>query len=112
MGIPCKWPCKAYEINVAGLTVESLTIENYLVIATARIGHYRVVPRKDNKLEFWLNVFELRKKGNLTSKTLKNFHWETKTFYDSISYNNFHFTKEIIQHGSEEVQIFTQISEN
>ena len=112
MGIKCKWPCKAYEVNVADLKIDSLSLENYLVIATRRIGHYRVIPRKDNKLDFWLKVFELRNKGNISSKTLKSFRWETKTFYNSVTLNNFCFTKDILQYGSEGVQIFTEISEN
>ena len=110
--ILCRWPCKAYEINTVGMSIHDLTMEDFLVIATKRKGHYRVVPRKDNKVNFWKNVFELRNFGNLSSRTLKNFKYSQKTFYDAISCNNFDFSDEIERKGSaEEIQIFTEISE-
>jgi hypothetical protein len=110
---PCQWPCKAYEIKVCGINVESLSIENYVVKSTLRKGHYQVVPRKDNKKKFWETVFELREKGNLSSTTLKSFKFETKTFYESINYMNFCFTEAVKEAKSpENIQIFTEISEN
>jgi hypothetical protein len=81
-----------------------------LVIATARTNHYRVVPRKDNKIAFWDKVFELRNNGNLSSMTLKSFKFKTKTFYDAITNNNFDFEIDIIETNPEEIQIFTEIN--
>ena len=96
-------------MNVVGLTADSLTVENYLVVATARKNHFRVVPRKDNKVAFWQNVFELRNKGNLTSRSSKSFNIKSKTFYDAITLINFEFSKDILGIGLDETQIFTEI---
>jgi hypothetical protein len=106
------WPCKAYEIKTAGLDIDSLSIENFLVLATKRNNHFRVVPRENNKHNFWSKTFELFEKGNLSSRSLKSFKYESKTFYDSISLNNYDFFEAIILAGSaENVQIFTEISD-
>jgi hypothetical protein len=106
------WPCKAYEIKTAGLSVDSLSIENFLVISTQRKNHFRVIPRENNKHKFWTKTFELYEKGNLSSLSLKSFKYETKTFYDSISLNNFDFNEAVtLASSAENVQIFSEISE-
>jgi hypothetical protein len=95
---------------VAGLEVDILSIENFLVLATKRKGHFRVVPRENNKRNFWENIFELRQNGNLSSTTLKNFKFESKTFYESVDCMNFEFDEAIVLAGSaENIQIFTEI---
>ena len=67
-------------MKISGIEVGQISIENYLVLATGRNNHYKVVQRKDNKKDFWAQIFNLREKGNLSSKSLKGFFVVFETF--------------------------------
>jgi hypothetical protein len=110
MGQKCAWPCKLFEIETIKVHKNDVKTEDFVVIATKRVNHFRVVPRKNNKLNFWTAVFDLRAVGNLSLKSLKDFNIENKTFYESTNFMNFEFSDTIKNGDPSEIFIFTEIS--